>query len=226
MWYKIKRIMMRPNGVEKQVRPDTWWKPWANTVFYFPLKSDILDYSWNNISASGGWTITYQWWAWALISNVITINYSTQPTNFTASCFMKNVTTSDIVVAFSNLQSGWWYKGWDIATNVYNAWQPNSIRIECLWAGPSRKQAFTPTWWNTTTRHLVTFVKDGTNSMWYFYIDGSLAGSNSLVWTASTWSYRISDWKMYMWDVILENKCWTSAEVSKYYNQTKATYWL
>ena len=226
MWYKVKRIMVRPNGVEKQVRPDTWWKPWVNTVFYFPLKSDILDYSWNNISASGGWTITYQWWAWALISSVITINYSTQPTNFTASCFMKNVTTSDIIVAFGNLQSSWWYKGWDIATNVYNAWQPNSIRIECLWASPTRKQAFTPTLWNTTIRHLATFVKDWTNSMWYFYIDWSLVGSQSLVWKASTWSYRISEWKMYMWDVILENKCWTAAEVSKYYNKTKATYWL
>jgi hypothetical protein len=203
-----------------------WWQPWANTLFYFPLKSDILDYSWNNISASGGWTITYQWWAWALISSEITINYSIQPTDFTASCYVKSVTISDIATAFGHLQSSWWYKGWNIATNIYNSWQPNSLRIVCLWASPTRKESFTPTWWDTTTWHLTTFVKDGTNSMWYFYIDGSLAGSKNLVWTASTWNYIISDWTMYVWDVIFEDKCWTAQEIQDYYDQTKWDYWI
>ena len=40
MWYKLKRIMMRPNGVEKQVRPSGWWWPWqptAHTLLYIPM---------------------------------------------------------------------------------------------------------------------------------------------------------------------------------------------
>lgn len=209
------------------VTPSPWRQPWANTVFYFPLSEDMLDHSGNSVSASGWWTITYQWWAGALISSKITINYSTQPTDFTALCYMKNITSSDIILGYGNIQDSWWYKWWDISCNIYNAWQPNSLRIQCLWSSPTWKQSFTPTWWDTTTRHLVTFVKDGTNSMWYFYINGSLVGSQSLVWTASTWNYFLCDGSsMYFWDVILEDKIWSAQEISDYYNQTKWDYWL
>ena len=197
------------------------WQPWANTIFYFPLSEDMLDHSGNSVSASGWWTITYQWWAGALISSKITINYSTQPTDFTALCYMKNTTSSDIIIAYSNLQSSWWFKWWDIATNVYNSWQPNSIRVESLWSSPTWKEAFNAT---TTNWNLVAFVKDGTNNMGYFYINGILAGSQSLVWTASTWNYSLSDGSMYLWDVILESKCWTAQEISDYFNWTKANY--
>ena len=45
MWYKLKRIMMRPNGVEKQVRP-SGWKPLANTIAYRPLTDNLNDIVW------------------------------------------------------------------------------------------------------------------------------------------------------------------------------------
>ena len=53
MWYKLKRIMMRPNGVEKQVRP-SGWQPWANTLCYYNINSNdtittIYDLSFTNI---------------------------------------------------------------------------------------------------------------------------------------------------------------------------------
>ena len=69
MWYKVNRIMMRPNGVEKQVRPKTR-NPWANTVGYYPLNTDFDDYSWNSrnltntnatITTLGGVSCAYYW---------------------------------------------------------------------------------------------------------------------------------------------------------------------
>jgi hypothetical protein len=56
MWYKLKRIMMRPNGVEKQVRPTSGWKPWANTIAYYPLEINTNDYSWNSRNATQVWS--------------------------------------------------------------------------------------------------------------------------------------------------------------------------
>jgi hypothetical protein len=38
MWYKLKRIMIRPNGVEKQIRPKWEWQPWVDTVLYYDFE--------------------------------------------------------------------------------------------------------------------------------------------------------------------------------------------
>ena len=69
MGYKLKRITIRPNGVEKQVRPTTspWWQPWANTIAYWEL-------NWNGEDTKNDyWVTTYTttdydsvgyYWAW------------------------------------------------------------------------------------------------------------------------------------------------------------------
>jgi hypothetical protein len=51
MWYKLKRIMIHDNGIEKQVRPKTR-NPWANTIAYYPLNWDINDHSSNGYNLS------------------------------------------------------------------------------------------------------------------------------------------------------------------------------
>ena len=42
---------MRPNGVEKQVRPKPWlpkYTPTVNTLLYLPFTEDMADHSGNN----------------------------------------------------------------------------------------------------------------------------------------------------------------------------------
>ena len=81
MWYKLKRIMIRPNGVEKQVRP-TWrlpsaykevewiessWTQYIDTWMQFTNNTTVsLDV--NITTAPSGWT----WVIWAQKNNVNT----------------------------------------------------------------------------------------------------------------------------------------------------------
>ena len=91
MWYKLKRIMMRPNGVEKQVRPTVIKETFTFTPWDFTYKS--LAKSWykiNQIVLES--TIRFTWSA-QIYMNIC-------PTNSTSS--------QDIVkVAFSTISWNW-----------------------------------------------------------------------------------------------------------------------
>jgi hypothetical protein len=39
------------------------WKPWANTLAYYPLETDTKDYSWNNRNLTNSW-ITFDGGVW------------------------------------------------------------------------------------------------------------------------------------------------------------------
>ena len=75
---EIKRITIRPNGVEKQIRP-VGWK--VDCVWWYKLESDANDYSWNNNNATWSWTASYSTVWWKLSANFDTSRYLTTPIN-------------------------------------------------------------------------------------------------------------------------------------------------
>ena len=223
MWYKLKRIMMRPNGVEKQVRP-IGWKPWANTIAYYKFDWNLNDSSGNSYNLSvAAWSITYWtaswWWKYAHINK--------------------------------NTRTNYWEKSFDYNWNNTISLRMNpqitngSILLE-MWSRSNEFLRFNGAifcwfWWDMTysmsanTRYLVTFTRSWTSTA--LYINGSL------IWTwigGKTWTHNIrfklnnagdtssstysnnSYWSELIW----ENKTRTAQEVTDYYNLTKWNYWL
>ena len=230
MWYKLKRIMMRPNGVEKQIYPKTW-QPWANTEAYFPLEDDYIDKSKNNISMTKNWTISFttlsswkkvanfQWWTiysdnnfMSLLTNGYTVSYwytvNKSSTNRRNQFYLwwDFRTLECWATTLETWWSGWWktklyYYGdnsvWDTS---HNGWLNVAITVE---NHTSVKMYIN---WNLYTSHSTT------QSSWLL----------GIWYSASIWDYH--NW--YMSEFIVENKIRTAQEISDYYNQTKANYWL
>ena len=231
MWYKLKRIMMRPNGVEKQVRPKTR-NPWANTLLYFPLENNAID-TVNNVSLTSSWTTNYTtvWWV--------------KSAEFTKSNWLYNNNVNvipqwDVAKTFSLwLYTKWSNQGWSGIAQIWSAWAWNVFWLwNYTWTANlimtrywSVSNTYTPTL-NTWTHIVATY----NNSIWKMYANWSLV----VTWntTAPTSWYSLYIWQnawetyvagTYYWNissVILELWEWTAQDVLDYYNQTKSNYWL
>jgi len=229
MWYKLKRIMMRPNGVEKQVRPKGWWQPWTNTLLYLPLNSTdtYTDQSGNSRSTTNTsvtfWT--YQWVdCWYFNGSSAHI----QVTPFSLSW------TLTFCVWLYNIYSGANYdckildarQWWNLYINFYAAswWY-------AIWDWPISN--------NYTKNQWILFVSTVQNWDRKLYLKWNWLDQN-YTWTASFSSFTpttMNIWnehdnvasRFFAWwmsNLILENKIWTAQEISDYYNLTKANYWI
>ena len=228
MWYKLKRIMMRPNGVEKQVRP-TGWTPWANTIAYYPLTSTTqwTDKSWNWFNLTNWWWVsfgTYQWvdcWyfsgknclkrsSWNIINN--------WQTTFTWLAWIYfNGSFVDAPRFFSNYNQANWYfilYNWSSKIVVYSWSTSNWVSVSTGW--------WHLYWisWNYGSGTF-TWYKDTTSNSW------SWSWRNYWSWLVVWGTNSATDsFGWYMSEVIYENKTRTAQEVQAYYNLTKSKYWL
>lgn len=217
MWYKVKKIYQWSN----LVRPK--WKPWPNTIAYYPLEKNFNDYSWNwyNLTVSNATITNLNWVSCGLYSNGRA--YNATPTVWS---------TRTLVAWFYN-QTSWilvWTgatQSWYYAIMMSNNW--DKIQISDFYTTGYSSSSISSNSW-----HLWVAIADWANM--YIYVDWVLANS----WThsntlSSTW---VSAWgkpftnqytdyfSWYLSNVILENKARTAQEISNYYNQTKSKYWL
>lgn len=234
MWYKLKRIMMRPNGVEKQVRPKWWWQPWANTVLYCPLSSNTQDMSSYHRTITVD-TTTYPWWqvtTWTYDGVASTYFYKgflffpltdVSYQNYTTQVFLNYVwpRNDQWKFLFSLLWSSWVFDGNSDAAFVSNT------NYWSIYASGDKISTTSPSsWW-----HLITLTRSWNTVN--LYVDATLVvswiASNTTtyqywtLWNRNNWNQTIGWW---LSEFIIENKTWTQQEVSDYYNQTKANYWL
>ena len=250
MWYKIKKIYQWTN----LVRPEPPFKPWANTLAYYPLESNGNDYSWNwhnltwnstpiywtswwtknvaNLTANNVWRISSLWWDY---------------TNYTLNVWCKPTWTSDQwQLIFSNFYTP---TSWQDATNqvyFYFNWHSDYIS----WKKDFVYQ-YRPNWWTTAYQTVSSSTNREKNarynvcvastSSWVkLYLNWTQIASNSTTWRMILNSWYNTIWWRYdsrrnrydgfLWwylsEFILENKTWTATEISDYYNQTKSLYWL
>ena len=193
------------------------WKPWANTIAYYPLTSNttIYEQSWKNKDLTNTWATfwLYQWVDCAYLSGNVYMYNSTQywlswDVQFTASIW------------------AYFIDKWEWAANPRFYWNDNWN----IWFNP---------WGNTTNYELqqsvwsnLIVMYDWTKS--YLYINWTqiaeyTASTNFSNWPLWIWKYAVSwtnYWKWGLSEFILENKAWTAQEVADYYNQTKWNYWL
>ena len=237
MWYKLKRILIYPDGVtEKQVYP-AWWKPWANTIAYYPLETDTNDYSWNGRNLTNSW-ITFSWWFWNFnwnsywyINNGSLLQW-TYTVNF---WYRKNIS--------------WWNTAMDLYNNNLsdNSYNSAFMRI-ALYSGGYEEVAIAN--WTSNT----TWAQSGTGAIvsgilwwnWYnivgtfnqnilkIYANWVLLWTKTISWTYTPTTYfAIGRWYNWVyplyWQIsrfIIEDKEWTQNEITEDYNQTKSNYWL
>ena len=241
MWYKLKRIMIRPNGVEKQVRP-SGWQPWANTIAYYPLTSTTT----NDDRSGNGYDMTlhnnpifwtaywvdcmkcywsdWNWgWNWLYTTSLSTSSLW----NSFSIWYWGLLETSSFIWVFSarSHPRNWITAAIELAsvtTEILNNWTINRIRYA----------------WTITKNvwHYVLTTYD--NWAWNLYYDWQLVATwNYNIGSApyiSIWVY-LSDWTPtwyiyacngYISNVILEDKVRTAQEVADYCDQTKANYGL
>jgi hypothetical protein len=203
------------------------WKPWANTVAYYPLTSTttVNDMSGNNRNLTNNWATfwTYQWiscvyWTarrqrintpslnWVKTISLWTNwsgNYANSNSNFSV-IYADEQATALAYRKYNDYK----FQFYDGVENLINSYITNQrYNLVVTFDGTAKIYINWQLLWQGTNA-----VQ---NTGWIFYF-------MRWVWTGDT-----ADG--YLWwisNIVLENKVRTDQEISDYYNQTKWNYWL
>ena len=215
------------------VTPSAWWQPWVNTLLYCPLNSTdtYTDQSGNNVQTTSSWVSfwMYQWvdcayfdfkWSHKILIPAIAWTFPNMTMSVWSYMTNNDAVTQIFMTEWNNTNlslqpsSSWQlqsqtYDGTDhyiTDGNGLNAWHHNLI----VWD-----------YWTS-----------------YFYVDWQLIWGNSgssitnmyisdgALWWHSQNNSSIFAYWWYLSKAILEDKTRTAQEISDYYDQTKADYWI
>lgn len=235
MWYKLKRIMMRPNGVEKQVYPKTR-NPWANTIAYYPLTSSttVNDMSGNSKNLTNYWATfwTYQWVDCAAIydrTKYISWDISTSVTG-------ANPRTYNFWV-YNSRATAYWEEKYFFNGVEYNTNQMVLFFIDS-WNDTVSQWGSWASFWTALRQQWINLclVYDGSKFTLYrnwtqewnswTYTINTQGTTLRLWWPRVSWDSWWDKFEWYMSRFIFEDKARTAQEVADYYNLTKSNYWL
>ena len=209
------------------------WKPWANTLIYYPLNWNANDLSWNGKNGTASNITWDSWWdggcAYFNWNSYINIPALTNTTTRTYSFWVKCASNAggDFLFTWDNSDKNLTFmaSSWKINTQIWKSWIWSPTR----WITNNYSNA---TVWDNTWHHIVVTIN---SNVYTTYIDG--VQDNSCTW--SYWTTPISVNKMWMhpnWssdkytgyidNVIIESRCWSADDVSNYYNRSKSNYWL
>ena len=231
----IKKITIRPNWVEKQIRP-VWWQPWANTIAYYPLTADTNDHSWNNRNLTNSWVtfVNNIWWATVPVwyynwSSNTSRSWDVQLSAwYTISWWSKVNSSSNVWIMLdlrNEVQQGQGVNLWRCYQNNISFFQQKSSSSE-----ESYTESLTSNWtywcitrtgsvWSIYKNWNTTPVKQAT-------LSNQINTSNSKLWVWCRHQTLTDNLNWYISEMIIENKVRTAQEISDYYNQTKWNYWL
>jgi len=204
------------------------WQPWEHTLWYFPLKNNIIDATWN-LTLTTPWSITkdtiwylVQWSAYALLSD-----YSAR--YVWVRC--KVVTTPDTYVGI--VTCGWpsmqyYFKHSGSAySQKFVVFYTSSYAFSAIPATTNANQ-----WYHFAVSY------EGGKTYWYLnweqYLIYNWMWANvfakycTAFWWWMDWGGETSPWTS-TWiisDFIIEDEWWTKQQVLDYYNITKSNYWL
>ena len=205
------------------------WKPWANTLAYYPLTSTttVNDESGNGYNLTNRWSVTFgiydgidcayinYWSKNALYSqnNIWKTIVWTQ--NFTYSVWAKfNVVQNNWIIVINN-DNTIEDRAVGILNNKLAAYIYRSWTHFAYWDTPT-----------TNTRYYITLTYNWTDlkiyQNWVEKWSVSTGGATDVV--NILWIGQWTNW--YVSNVIVEDKARTATEISDYYNKTKSNYWL
>ena len=219
-----------------------WWKPWANTIAYYPLSSTSTtsDMSGNWYTLTQNWNSdfwTYLWvdclyahWSdgsWFKCLTNQSINNSVLWNSFTLVFWWAREASNKWIWCWF----GW--KNWSWNGLQYYA-NSNNVELDVLYNWSINSLKSTPTitaqQWN-----LFVVVYDNWTEKWYINWNEVVSGSYTVgtinvfwvwcfFWTeVAGYTYQ---WNGYVSNCIIESKARTLDEIANYYNQTKSNYGL
>jgi hypothetical protein len=190
------------------------WKPWANTVMYYPFKDDQLDKVWNS-SLSVTWTKQSLWYNFAKSWEMLVNN---PPTNC---CFVSFWIKRNASMWTYNQSPSTYI--WRCLYNFSHQSSSHSKRFEFNVTGNTGMTSSiqnTITW----TRYYI--------AMWYDWTTVRCYLNSVKVWEQNSNScYNINmrlwyDIDMDISEYIWESVCWADAEITQYFNSMKDKYWI
>lgn len=209
------------------------WTPWENTVAYYKFDWNLNDSSGNGRNLSlAWWSVTYwaeSWWGkYAYMdSSTYTNNYASMPynsTNYTINRWYKRVwsvswnywiiadfhTGSDYFPRLKVQNSAIWFivSRSDVSASGTDSWNNYCISIS----------NWTATCYRNWTQVASYSVNSFSWNLQYFRLN--------TVWYQNMWYYYNYTGIGRLSEFIIENKARTTQEITAYYNQTKANYWL
>lgn len=233
------------NGEEYGIKFGGWgWQPWANTILYLPIddsdtSSTVYDHSTNQSDFSWYWTAWYE--TLASGKKVITLSWS----NWI-------YIDDDIITAQPKTISLWHYRDWNqsndwsifvsqndnpwprwliVAYTNNNNWMSAFYGDNADWRNyGNRFNPLDQTWYNmvvvlnSNTITLYVNWNQETTGSWSTPVFTGIP-ANSFWFTRSNnrnTNTRFMSWKL--GSVIIEDKAWTSDEITDYFNQTKSLY--
>ena len=224
-------------------RDDWSWSPWANTILYLPLESDVVDMSgktWRTFTTS--WiSYTNVWWVDSIHV------WATWWISLTAPSPLVTTASSEQTISF------WvYFADWVInkRRNIFAFTIENETCVMIsLLENTSNMRFYWQSWWDWwaynvleawTRKHIVcTNSSAWANVYVNWVLDSTYTWSSTPrgIWGSNTeqaqnigngrdW-LQYSDWlRGNMRELILEDRVWTAQEVSDYYDLTKADYWI
>ena len=224
-----------------------WWKPWANTVAYYPFTSTstVNDMSGNNRNLTNNGT---QFWTYGWVDCAYLPRVDSKKLYWTLPLTWNQPFTFNVYI--NRQWNSYRADGsWQIFV-LGNVWTSSAcfwttIIDSTSWEGSSVYNKYRVwTWWNDKTASQTNTVWEWnmitvTNNSWdvklylnwtqilnqtiSFYISAdtfTIGSFPTTVWSQYQWFY----W--YMSNFIVENKVRTAQDISDYYNQTKSNYGL
>jgi hypothetical protein len=203
------------------------WKPWANTIAYYPLNSTttVNDMSGNNRNLTNNWATfgTYQW--------ISCVYWNAN---------MQRLTTPSLgQVKTISFWTNWsWVEAstWSLYSVLFS-W--NKVWTLLYFNSQSKMRLYdTTTDLDTTTYktnqwYHITVVYDNIAKMYINWVLDLQWTNTPVLWTDLIylfrfyWTWTTLDWySWWMSELILENKARTAQEVLNYYNLTKSNYGL
>lgn len=201
----------------------TWWKPWANTIVYYPFENDYADQMGNTV-LSASWTKDTIGYTFTISGNSkITNGNATWKTALANQVFVSywiKVNSYWSITQFPDATKDFFYDFYHTSSSYRKKWEyrPNSWSATYFWS------ASTTTW----TRYYFAYWYDDWKI--YAYFNWEQVGS-ATVGVPRTWVPRnvvsaSNGCNFTISQLIGESVCRTAEEILNYYNKTKWTYWL
>lgn len=220
-----------------------WWKPWANTIAYYPLTSTttVNDLSGNGYTLTQNTWVTFQNNQWVSSARI----YGTDGSWFSFWLTQSSLSTAAIWTVFTlnyYWLAEWYIRAWSSIRVWW--WKWFNASLFWVWVGNNNANA---EMLNSSIGTIGSSEKI-TNNIRYnlcftynnwqekLYLNGVevaswtytiASSSDTIFWIGVSFgrdNYYASRWCAS--NVILENKARTAQEVADYYNSTKANYWL
>jgi len=227
-------VYLYPNNTETSLKNayigEYGWKPWDNTIAYFPFEMDKSNQiSWWPMLSTSTTTISTIWWVkalycdgtqsqtlniWFRVSDIASCMfwYYSTDNSWVRTLIGEQSTSADRWIVTFNSTLRYSRQQNDVTADI-DTTQPSANSWHCLWISE----------WNNWGKMFLDWVQVWTNSSTRDY--STLTLVNWVACWNTKWTIT-RQFKWYMSKLVLINSDISLEDYQDFYNQTKSNYWL